>query len=111
MPFWDFTGSTMVTTQFVRLTPDAQSKSGAIWNQVPLFNRNWEIHLNFKVHGKGKELFGDGMAFWYVKERLKDGPVFGSKDSFSGLAIILDTYSNHNGPHNVSYNRDSYIRF
>ena len=29
------------------------------------------------------------------------GPVFGSKDYFHGLAIILDTYSNHNGPHNV----------
>lgn len=26
--------------------------------------------------------------------------MFGSKDLFSGLAIIADTYSNHNGPHN-----------
>ena len=31
------------------------------------------------------------------------GPVFGSKDYFVGLAIIADTYSNHNGPHNVSF--------
>ena len=30
------------------------------------------------------------------------GQVFGSRDHFSGLAIFLDTYSNHNGPHNVS---------
>lgn len=60
------------------------------------------MHVSFKVHGKGKELFGDGMAIWYAKERMIDGPVFGSKDYFSGLAIILDTYSNHNGPHNVS---------
>jgi mannose-binding lectin 2 len=35
-----------------------------------------------------------------VRDRLVPGPVFGSKDMFSGLAIILDTYSNHNGPHN-----------
>ena len=28
------------------------------------------------------------------------GPVFGSRDSWSGLAILADTYSNHNGPHN-----------
>jgi len=28
------------------------------------------------------------------------GPVFGSKDNFMGLAVYLDTYSNHNGPHN-----------
>jgi hypothetical protein len=30
------------------------------------------------------------------------GPVFGYQDHFHGLAIIMDTYSNHNGPHNVS---------
>jgi mannose-binding lectin 2 len=31
---------------------------------------------------------------------MVEGPVFGSKDLFHGLAIIADTYSNHNGPHN-----------
>ena len=45
---------------------------------------DWEIQVQFHVHGHGKDLFGDG-----------------SKDYFHGLAIILDTYSNHNGPHNV----------
>lgn len=63
--------------------------------------QNWELVVQFKVHGKGKELFGDGLALWYAKERMVSGPVFGSKDYFNGLAIILDTYSNHNGPHNV----------
>ena len=29
------------------------------------------------------------------------GPVFGSRDYFSGLAVFLDTYANQNGPHNV----------
>ena len=29
------------------------------------------------------------------------GPVFGYQDLFHGLAIFMDTYSNHNGPHNV----------
>lgn len=57
--------------------------------------------MQFKVHGKGKELFGDGFAIWYAKDRMEGGPVFGNKDFFQGLAIILDTYSNHNGPHNV----------
>ena len=33
---------------------------------------------------------------------MQGGEVFGSKDYFSGLAVIVDTYSNHNGPHNVS---------
>lgn len=66
--------------------------------------RNWEVNVQFKVHGKAKELFGDGLALWYSKDRMTTGPVFGSRDHFSGLAIILDTYSNHNGPHNVSGN-------
>lgn len=64
--------------------------------------KNWELLVNFKVHGKGKDLFGDGFVIWYVKDHLVPGPVFGSKDFFQGLAVILDTYSNHNGPHNVS---------
>jgi len=32
---------------------------------------------------------------------MKHGPVFGNKDLFEGLAVIIDTYSNHNGEHNV----------
>lgn len=31
---WDFYGSTMVTNNFVRLTPDQRSKSGQIWNKI-----------------------------------------------------------------------------
>lgn len=34
IPYWDFMGSTMVTTNYVRLTPDQQSKQGALWNSV-----------------------------------------------------------------------------
>lgn len=90
----------MFTQTYVRLTPDEQSMSGAIWNQIPCWNRNWEVIVSFKVAGKGKDLFGDGFAVWYAKDRMIAGPVFGSKDGFSGLAIIIDTYSNHNGPHN-----------
>lgn len=100
IPYWDFMGSTMVTNNYIRLTPDLQSKQGAIWNSVPCYVRNWELQVHFKVHGKGKDLFGDGFAIWYAKERLKTGPVFGNQDHFQGLAVILDTYSNHNGPHN-----------
>ena len=84
------------------------------------------MHVHFKVHGSGKELFGDGFAIWYAREPkiigkylndlshhavrsnspigilLCPGPVFGYVDYFHGLAIFMDTYSNHNGPHNVS---------
>ena len=100
VPNWDFQDSTMVTSNYVRLTPDQRSKQGALWNKVPCRVRNWEGQLSFKVTGTPKDLFGDGFAFWYTKERMEIGPVLGSKDFFSGLAIIADTYSNHNGPHN-----------
>lgn len=100
---WDFLGSTMVTSSHVRLTPDRQSKAGAIWNSVPCYVPNWEMHVQFKVHGSGKNLFGDGFALWYTRERMKMGSVFGSIDPFTGLALFLDTYSNHNGPHNHNH--------
>lgn len=58
--------------------------------------------MHFKTHGRGKDLYGDGFAIWYAKDRLQAGPVFGNNDHFHGLAVILDTYSNHNGPHSVS---------
>ena len=34
MPFWDFLGSTVISSNYIRLTSDLQSKSGAIWNIV-----------------------------------------------------------------------------
>jgi hypothetical protein len=106
IPFWQFSGSTIVTPNYIRLTSDLQSKVGAIWNSVPVNVRNWELQVHFKVHGKGKDLFGDGFVIWYAKDRMREGPVFGNNDFFQGLAIILDTYSNHNGPHNVSTRPD-----
>lgn len=100
IPYWDFMGSTIVTNNYVRLTPDLQSKQGALWNSVPCGVRNWELQVHFKVHGKGKDLYGDGFAIWYAKDRMVPGDVFGNMDYHHGLGIILDTYSNHNGPHN-----------
>ncbi|XP_023246014.1 vesicular integral-membrane protein VIP36 isoform X2 [Copidosoma floridanum] len=100
IPYWNFQGNTLVTNNFVRLTADAQSQRGTIWNTVPCHVRNWELQVSFKVYGKGKDLFGDGLAIWYAKDPNQPGPVFGSKDYFNGLVVILDTYSNHNGEHN-----------
>uniref|UniRef100_A0A914WKD5 L-type lectin-like domain-containing protein n=1 Tax=Plectus sambesii TaxID=2011161 RepID=A0A914WKD5_9BILA len=99
IPYWDIVGSTMVSSSSIKLTQDQQSRQGAIWNRMPLHSRDWEMQVSFKVHGTTGELFGDGMAIWYIQERSQLGPVFGSKDYFRGLGIFLDTYSNHNGPH------------
>ena len=53
--------------------------------------------------GRVGETVVTGWCCRYAKDRMTDGPVFGSKDMFSGLAIIADTYSNHNGPHNHNH--------
>lgn len=34
------------------------------------------------------------MAMWLTQERAQPGPVFGSKDYFTGLGIIIDTFAN-----------------
>uniref|UniRef100_A0A1I8EHN6 Intracellular lectin protein 2 n=2 Tax=Wuchereria bancrofti TaxID=6293 RepID=A0A1I8EHN6_WUCBA len=99
IPYWDIQGTTIVTGQYVRLTADTQSVQGGIWNNVPVNVRDWELHVNFAIHGSTGDLFGDGAAIWYVQDPAQAGPVFGSKDYFRGLGIFLDTYSNHNGPH------------
>lgn len=99
IPNWDFAGTTIVTSSFIRLTTDEQSRRGSLWNSVPIQFRNWEVHLEFRVSGKGKDLFGDGMAFWYVKRPLSTGAVFGNEELFSGLGVFLDTYANQNGAH------------
>lgn len=96
---WDYIGSTIITNSYVRLTPDHQSRKGAIWNTAPCLLRDWELHVHFKVHGKGNDLFGDGFAIWYTKDRSELGPVFGNKDFFVGLGVFFDTYVNQNTRH------------
>lgn len=34
-----------------------------------------------------------------MKDPPKGGPIFGNRDYFTGLAVILDTYANQNGAH------------
>ena len=69
----------------------------------PIQFRNWEVVVEFKIDGHRKDLFGDGMAFWYVKNPLRPGNVFGHEDQFDGLGIFFDTYANQNGAHNHAH--------
>ncbi|XP_077478663.1 lectin, mannose-binding 2-like a isoform X2 [Stigmatopora argus] len=92
---WELMGDAMVTTEQVRLTPDMQSRQGAVWSRLPCHLNDWEMQVHFKIHGKGKKnLNGDGLAIWYTKERMQNGPVFGNKDNFTGLGVFVDTYPN-----------------
>ena len=48
VPNWDFLGSTMVTSNYIRLTSDDRSRQGAIWNKVSFINMNIHIGLYFR---------------------------------------------------------------
>ncbi|XP_068130989.1 VIP36-like protein isoform X2 [Hyperolius riggenbachi] len=101
---WDLTGSVLVTPQFIRLTPEQQSKQGALWNRMPCYLRDWELQVQFKIHGQGKKnLNGDGFAIWYTKDRMQLGSVFGSKANFTGLGVFIDTYPNEEKQHEKRY--------
>jgi len=94
--WWDFGGDTVIRTDtngYVRLTGEIGSRAGWIFSRVPLTATNWEIEVEFKIEGTGT-LYGDGMALWLTKERAQGGAVFGFKDKFEGLGIIIDTYKN-----------------
>ncbi|BDD59313.1 hypothetical protein MPDQ_002732 [Monascus purpureus] len=93
--WFDFGGHTIVRAdKYIRLTADRQSQRGWIFSRVPLTATNWEIELEFKIHGSGN-LHGDGFALWLTKQRATQGPVFGSTDNFEGLGIFFDTYKNN----------------
>lgn len=99
IPNWEFFGAAIVTSNYIRLTQDAQSRQGGIWNVVPYESKYWQVEVSFRVHGHGSELYGDGFALWYTSEPPKGGPIFGNRDYFTGLAVVLDTYANQHGVH------------
>ncbi|XP_056888184.1 VIP36-like protein [Takifugu flavidus] len=101
---WDLMGTAMVTPDYVRLTPDLQSRQGAVWSRIPLFLRDWELKVHFKIHGVGKKNFnGDGLAIWLTRDRMQNGPVFGNMNQFTGLGVFIDTYPNADRLHDRSY--------
>ncbi|KAI1143876.1 concanavalin A-like lectin/glucanase domain-containing protein [Hypoxylon sp. FL0543] len=117
--WYDFGGDTIIRTDsYIRLTSDRPSQHGWLFSRVPLTATNWEITVEFKVHGKN-QLYGDGFAMWLTKERGQSGPVFGHADNFDGLGIFVDTYKNNRpgvvfpyvmamvGDGKTSYNKDN----
>ncbi|XP_071338025.1 lectin, mannose-binding 2-like b isoform X2 [Trachinotus anak] len=101
---WDLMGTAVVTPDHVRLTPDLQSRQGAVWSRIPFFLRDWELQVHFKIHGQGKKnLNGDGLAIWLTRDRMQNGPVFGNMNQFVGLGIFVDTYPNADKTHDRTF--------
>ncbi|KAI9885512.1 MAG: camp-dependent protein kinase catalytic subunit [Watsoniomyces obsoletus] len=93
--WFDFGGDTIIRAdQYIRLTSERPSQQGWLFSRLPLTATNWEIEVEFSIHGQ-QNLYGDGMAMWLTKQRGIPGPVFGSTDKFEGLGIFFDTYKNN----------------
>eukprot|EP00039_Didymoeca_costata_P025366 m.13078 g.13078 ORF g.13078 m.13078 type:complete len:343 (-) comp4787_c0_seq1:71-1099(-) len=99
IPNWEFGGNTVVTDECIRLTPDRQAKKGNLWNHKAWEKDTFMMTVEFKVHGQGKSLFGDGFALWYTKAIGGQGTALGNTEVFQGMGIFFDTYDNHQEPH------------
>ncbi|KAK0175762.1 hypothetical protein PV327_009488 [Microctonus hyperodae] len=102
VPFWEYGGNAIASSENVRVAPSLRSQKGAIWTKQPLNFEWWEIDLVFRVTGRGR-IGADGLAFWYTAAKgAYDGTVFGSSDMWNGLGIFFDSFDNDN-KHNNPY--------
>eukprot|EP01013_Petalomonas_cantuscygni_P017166 TRINITY_DN3428_c0_g1_i1.p1 TRINITY_DN3428_c0_g1~~TRINITY_DN3428_c0_g1_i1.p1 ORF type:complete len:459 (-),score=102.91 TRINITY_DN3428_c0_g1_i1:407-1708(-) len=88
-------GDAIVHKDFIRLTTDRQSKRGWIWSSGALNLETWSVVMEFRISGKGRTLFGDGVGLWLTDHSSRvDGPIHGFTSSFVGFGIIFDTFRN-----------------
>jgi len=101
---WRDSGATKINSNFVRLTPDRQSKKGALWSRKPLGVSSFSTILKFRISGQGKAFFGDGIGFWIVHQGYyTEGDLHGFQERFIGVGIIFDTFKN---TENLAAHRD-----
>jgi mannose-binding lectin 2 len=92
---WRAGGTTVVNSNFIRLTPDRQSKIGSLWSKKPTSVPSISAILKFRISGQGKNFFGDGLAMWIVQQGYySKGIVHGFDEKFVGIGIIFDTFKN-----------------
>ena len=67
----------LLTRMLLALNPTPNTSGRLILTRMLVFQpvtvRSWELHIHFKVHGSGTDLFGDGFAIWYARDRLQLG--------------------------------------
>eukprot|EP00486_Rosalina_sp_Unknown_P003984 CAMPEP_0201568380 /NCGR_PEP_ID=MMETSP0190_2-20130828/9424_1 /ASSEMBLY_ACC=CAM_ASM_000263 /TAXON_ID=37353 /ORGANISM="Rosalina sp." /LENGTH=215 /DNA_ID=CAMNT_0047989425 /DNA_START=25 /DNA_END=673 /DNA_ORIENTATION=+ len=103
MPYWKYGGSTVATESFIRLTPNAQSRQGWLFNEFELQSNDWEIELHFEVKSD-YHIGGDGFGIFILNDTFHPrrnkghnylaGSIFGLTERFQGFGVIFDTYDN-----------------
>ncbi|XP_011301413.1 protein ERGIC-53 [Fopius arisanus] len=102
VPFWEYGGNAIASSENVRVAPSLRSQKGAIWTKEMTNFDWWEVDLVFRVTGRGR-IGADGLAFWYTANKGQyNGTVFGSSDMWNGLGLFFDSFDNDN-KHNNPY--------
>lgn len=98
IPYWDYGGAVLAKKNFLRLTPDKQSKRGYLFNKEPLDKKEFGVQMKFRISGGGKHLYGDGISVWLTQQgknpKFKEGMILGHTDTFTGIGILFDTFRN-----------------
>lgn len=114
VPFWEYGGNAIASSDNVRVAPSLKSQKGAIWSKSKTTFDWWEVEIVFRVAGRGR-LGADGLAFWYVDSKGSyDGNVFGSSDKWVGLGVFFDSFDNdnkHNNPYIMAMVNDGTKEF
>ncbi|KAI9489143.1 concanavalin A-like lectin/glucanase domain-containing protein [Zychaea mexicana] len=90
IPFWKMSQGVIKADDFVRLAPSIPGARGWVWSERPNTHDEWQAEVTFRVTGSHMH-GGRGLAFWYTKEAMGDGPIFGAGDKWDGLGIWLDS--------------------
>jgi hypothetical protein len=78
------------TKESLRLTPSLPNSKGMVGIAAPNPHSDWIAEFSFTASGKGY-MGGEGLAFWYTKDAMVEGPILGSKDHFTGLGLLFNT--------------------
>lgn len=95
---WSFGASTVLTDEYVRLSPAVGEGHGYLWNQYPSDLKSWSASFTLRVyqrpHSNGltpSSASFCGVAFWTLKEptRHGDSPFFGVPSAFVGAGVVV----------------------
>ncbi|XP_056638339.1 protein ERGIC-53 [Diorhabda sublineata] len=114
VPFWEYGGNAIASSENVRIAPSLKSQKGAIWTKQPINFDWWEVDIAFRITGRGR-IGADGLAFWYTQNKGSfSGDIFGSSDQWVGLGLFFDSFDNdnkHNNPYIMAVLNDGTKQF
>lgn len=94
---WDLHGNPLVeNNEYIRLTSLVPHSVSNMFSKMPIQAESFEMELTFHIHNNEAKhgLVGDGLAVWFLDRPSEIGDVFGVRNEFNGLGIMMDTYKN-----------------